>query len=131
MKALFIAAVCCGLGLSAHGQMRDRQVPNPSRVSAAQAEELTRKMAVRLHLNEAQIIKLRSVNEIKLARLDEIQWQYEQDPTGRQARIMELEAQYEQECRLILTPSQLSALREEKPAMEAPQSADPNQNGMG
>ncbi|KAA9339786.1 hypothetical protein F0P96_03990 [Hymenobacter busanensis] len=131
MKAFLIAAFCCCLSIVANAQMRDRQPDMPNQSQTVQADDLTRQMANRLHLNEAQYIKLRAANQIKLAKMDEIQWQFQQDPDTRNAKLIELEAQYEQECQRIFTPSQLSVWREETPANDAPAATDPNQNRLG
>ncbi|GGG51196.1 hypothetical protein GCM10011378_29270 [Hymenobacter glacieicola] len=89
-------------------------------------------MSAQLHLNEAQFIKLREVNKVKLARLEEIQWQYVEDSQQRTAKIAELEAQYEAECGRILTPSQLSLFREEQKRDSSPTPpANSNEGGLG
>ncbi|WP_400190991.1 hypothetical protein [Hymenobacter sp. B81] len=131
MKALLITALCCSVSLAANAQLRDRLVETPSQEVGLNADEMTRQMANRLRLNEAQFIRLKAANQIKLARLNEIRWQYQQDPTAREARLAELEAQYEQECRRILTPTQIGALQDEQTAKDVPASTEPDQNSLG
>jgi hypothetical protein len=86
-----------------------------------------------LHLNEAQYIKLRAANQTKLARIEEINWQYNSNIAEQRAKIGELEAQYEFECSRILTPSQLSLLRSEqqRETQPTPAPADPTEGGLG
>lgn len=134
MKALTLTLMLCGTAMAASAQMKDRIAaapggqPQPTTVTAA---ELTRQMANRLQLHEAQYIRLRSVNQVKLARTDEIQWQYQNDPAERHRKMQELEAQYEQECQRILTPSQIGLLRDELKQNATPMPANPTGNGLG
>lgn len=116
MKALCLLLLLTGLGTAAQAQMKDRYAERPgvSEPSAALVDNMTRTMSLQLQLNEAQFIQLRAVNKIKLARTEEIQWQYHDDLTERNAKLAELESQYELECSRILTPSQLSMLRSEQ-----------------
>ncbi|GAB3223782.1 hypothetical protein GCM10027346_03190 [Hymenobacter seoulensis] len=88
-------------------------------------------MNKQLRLNEAQYIQLRAVNKIKIARADEIQWEFYDNPSLRSAKLAELEAQYEQECSRILTPSQLSLLRDEQKREVVPVPTDGNEGGLG
>lgn len=108
------------------------ELPGMNEPSSIRVDEITRHMSNQLRLNEAQYIKLRAVNKVKLARLDEIQWQYHDDPTRRNALMMELESQYENECSRILTPSQLSVLREEQKRDSVPtQPVNSTEGGIG
>ncbi|AYA36424.1 hypothetical protein D3Y59_04750 [Hymenobacter oligotrophus] len=113
--------------------MRDPQPAAPSHDPVlVEANNLTRHMSERLRLTEAQVVKLRAINHIKVARIDEIQWQYHNDANARKAKLLELEAQYEQECQRILTPSQISLMREEQQQRDAlPADAVPTENGLG
>lgn len=92
--------------------------------------ELTRQMSEQLKLNEGQYIKLSAVNRTRQARLEEIQRNTKNDPAGRTAQLLELQAQYEQECRRILTPTQLSHLPQLQPAQPATPAAGSG-NGVG
>lgn len=132
MKALALAVWLSGVAVAASAQMKDRiaAAPGGQPQPVTTATELTRQMANRLRLNEAQYIRLRAVNEVKLARTDEIQWQYQNDPAERQRKLLELDAQYEQECQRILTPSQISLLRGE-PKRDAPAPTNAAGNGLG
>lgn len=116
MKALFFTCLLVSLGITAQAQMKDRHAERPGTTepSMARVEDMTRSMSRQLQLNEAQFIQLRAVNKIKLARIEEIQWQYHDDATERNAKLAELESQYELECSRILTPSQLSLFRSEQ-----------------
>ncbi|SMB99970.1 hypothetical protein SAMN00120144_3219 [Hymenobacter roseosalivarius DSM 11622] len=88
-------------------------------------------MGSQLRLNEAQYIRLRFVNQIKLARLDEIEYEYT-DAEQRRQKAAELEAQYEAECSRILTPTQLSVFRaEQNQQPEQPNKNDTNAGGLG
>ncbi|MBF9220460.1 hypothetical protein [Hymenobacter ruricola] len=99
---------------SAHAQMSDRLSEHPTygKALAKDAENVTREMANRLHLNEGQVLRLLPLNRTKLAGLNSINREYKTDEAARAAKAAELEAQYEQECSRILTPSQLSQLQQ-------------------
>ncbi|GAB3825947.1 hypothetical protein [Hymenobacter jeollabukensis] len=132
-KALTLALILCGMSAAASAQMKDRiaAMPGGQPQPVTSAAELTRQMASRLKLNEAQYIRLRAINQVKLARMDEIQWQHQQDPAERQRLLTELEAQYEQECQRILTPSQISLMRDELKRDAVPTPTTPAGNGLG
>lgn len=132
MKLLYITVLFCALSSAASAQMQDRVAESPvERRLMLNAEEATRQMASRLSLNEAQYVRLRTVNQIRLVKLDEIEWQYSQNCPERQARIVELESEYEQECRRILTPSQIVLLRDEDRHDAVPKEATSTGNGLG
>ncbi|RAK69985.1 hypothetical protein [Hymenobacter edaphi] len=132
-KALTLALILSGITVAASAQMKDRiaAVPGGQPQPVTSAAELTRQMSNRLKLNEAQYIRLRAINQVKLARMDEIQWQHQQDPAERQRLLTELEAQYEQECQRILTPSQISLMRDELKRDAVPTPTTPAGNGLG
>ncbi|TGE28700.1 hypothetical protein [Hymenobacter metallicola] len=115
---------------TAQKQDKHAELPGSEEVSEARVADLTRQMCNQLHLNEAQYIRLRAANRIKLARLDEIQWQYKGEPAQQHAKIAELEAQYEAECSRILTPSQLSVLRDQQQRDSVP-TPPANEGGIG
>jgi len=125
--------LCLALAsFSVQAQMRDRLSEHPAIVRKAKlidAEAMTREMTNRLHLNEGQFLKLLPINRTKLMGLNSINREYKHDEATRNAKAAELEAQYEQECSRILTPSQLSQLQQShsQPATE-PASAG---NGLG
>ncbi len=114
----------------AHAQFADRAVERPVQnpVFSAEAADLTRQMSSRLHLNEGQYVKLYAVNRTRVAQLGEINNYFKSDEAGRAARLAELDAQYEQECSRILSPSQLSQMHQEQGTPNVP--AD-NGNGRG
>lgn len=82
--------------------------PAPNAAAVAQ----TREMAERLKLNEAQFIRLLSVNRTRLTRQQEIEQANQANPARRSAQLAELQGQYEQECSRILSPTQLSQLQQ-------------------
>ena len=110
------------VSFSAQAQMTDRLAEHPTHRKApvVDAEAMTREMTNRLHLNEGQFLKLLPINRTKLIGLRSINREYKNDEATRNAKTAELEAQYEQECSRILTPSQLSQLqqRNNQPATE-------------
>ena len=110
------------VSFSARAQMADRLAEHPTSQKAppVDAEAMTREMTTRLRLNEGQFLKLLPLNRTKLVRLARISREHKADEATRTAKIAELEAQYEQECSRILTPSQLSQLQQTKtsPATE-------------
>jgi outer membrane lipopolysaccharide assembly protein LptE/RlpB len=134
MKALLLTlTLLLSLTTMASAQKKDKyaEMPGNETVTEARVGELTRQMCNQLHLNEAQYIRLREANRIKLARLDEIQWQYKTDLTQQHTKIAELEAQYEAECSRILTPSQLSMYRSQQQHDDVPAQPASNEGGVG
>ncbi|TGE14401.1 hypothetical protein [Hymenobacter elongatus] len=133
MKSLLLAlSLFLSAAVSAQAQMRDKyaEMPGSGDVSEARVVDLTRQMVTQLHLNEAQYIRLRAANRIKLARLDEIQWEYKANPGQQHSKIAELEAQYEAECSRILTPTQLSVYRNQQQRDSVP-TQPTNEGGIG
>lgn len=132
MKTLLLTLLLVG-GLigSAAAQKRDCYAERPGSITplTSRVDEQMRQMSSQLRLNEAQYIRLRAVNQLKLARLDEIQYEVS-DPQQRHQKISELEAQFEAECSRILSPSQLSMFRAEQQPTVQP-STEPNENGLG
>lgn len=127
----FIIALCLSLAsLSAKAQMADRITEQPKPREAPQREVVaqTREMANRLHLNEGQYLQLLPLNRTRLSTLTGINREHRADAATRAAKTAELEAQFEQECRRILTPSQLSQLQREAQPATAPAG---NGNGLG
>lgn len=120
MCKYFLVTVLALASFSARAQMSDRFTEHPTakstvaRKSSAEtaALALTREMTNRLHLNEGQFLKLLPLNRTKLAGMRGIDHQYQNDEAARAAKTAELEAQFEQECSRILTPSQLSQLQQ-------------------
>jgi hypothetical protein len=116
---------------SAQAQMSDRLSEHPTygKSVAKDAESATREMANRLHLNEGQVLRLLPLNRTKIVGLNSINREYQHDEATRAAKAAELEAQFEQECSRILTPSQLSQLQQNN---SQPNTAPANTgNGMG
>ena len=120
----------------AQAQMSDRLTEHPAGMSrtapkAASPDPVavTREMTERLRLNEGQFLKLLPLNRTRFARTNSINRQYKNDAAMRAEKLSELEAQFEQECSRILTPSQLSQLQQENEAPAA--TPAPSGNGMG
>ncbi|WP_324670702.1 hypothetical protein [Hymenobacter sp. GOD-10R] len=133
MKALFFTfALLVALVNSAAAQMNDWRAERAvsSAPPAEMIDNLTRQMANKLHLNEGQYVQLRAVNEIKLTAIEEIEWQYT-DVIKRNAKLNELEGQYEAECSRILTPTQLSLYHSEFLHDAKPSNVSSKENGVG
>lgn len=75
--------------------------------------EQTREMSTRLRLNEGQFVKLLTLNRTRQTRQREIE-RSTSDLSARTSQLAELQAQYEQECGRILSPSQLSQLQQDE-----------------
>ena len=115
--------MCLSLAsLSARAQMADRiaERPTPREASRQEVVAQTREMAQRLHLNEGQYLQLLPLNRTRLSTLSGINREYRADAPTRAIKAAELEAQFEQECGRILTPSQLSQLQREAQPSTAP-----------
>ncbi|WP_354583054.1 hypothetical protein [Hymenobacter sp. UYCo722] len=110
--------------------MADRitEKPTPREASQREVVSYTREMANRLHLNEGQYLQLLPLNRTRLSTLNGINREYRTDAATRAAKAAELEAQFEQECSRILTPSQLSQLQRSAPPVTAPATTG---NGLG
>ena len=76
------------------------------------ATELTREMGARLQLNEGQYVRLLTLNRTRQTRQREIEQATKNDASARTSQLSELQAQYEQECGRIMSPSQLSQLQQ-------------------
>ena len=76
--------------------------------------ELTREMSARLQLNEGQFVKLLTLNRTRQTRQREIEQTTKADLSARSSQLAELQAQYEQECGRIMSPSQLSQLQQDE-----------------
>ena len=127
----FLTALCLlAASLSAKAQMADRitEQPTPREASRLEVVAQTREMANRLHLNEGQYLQLLPLNRTRLSALSGINREYRADAATRAAKQAELEAQFEQECSRILSPSQLSQLQREAQPTAAPASTG---NGLG
>lgn len=127
----FLTALCLLVAsLSAKAQMADRiaEKPRPREASRQEVVAQTREMANRLHLNEGQYLQLLPLNRTRLSTLNGINREYRADASTRAAKAAELEAQFEQECSRILSPSQLSQLQREAQPAAAPATTG---NGLG
>ncbi len=76
--------------------------------------EQTREMSARLQLNEGQFVKLLTLNRTRQTRQLEIEQTTRHDASARSSQLAELQAQYEQECGRIMSPSQLSQLQQDE-----------------
>lgn len=134
MKSLFLTLLLLGgLSSAAVAQKRDCYAERPGSLepSLARVDGLMRQMSSQLKLNEAQYIRLRTLNQSKLARLDALDYDYP-DAEQRRLKSLELEAQYEADCSRILTPSQLSLFQAEQPQQTTqPTPTDGNDGGIG
>jgi Spy/CpxP family protein refolding chaperone len=76
--------------------------------------EQTREMSTRLHLNEGQFVRLLTLNRTRQTRQHEIEQATPRDLPARTSQLAELQAQYDQECSRLLSPSQLSQLQQDE-----------------
>ncbi|WP_019946630.1 hypothetical protein [Hymenobacter aerophilus] len=132
MKVFLLTLIFLGsLSSMALAQKKEHFAERPEGrdLTAVQAEALTRQMTAQLQLNEAQVARVHRINYIKTSQADEIQWQYHENPSLMQQALSELQSHYDAECGRILTPSQLSLMREQQPATPAPQ--PDTQGGLG
>ncbi|MGI4762217.1 MAG: hypothetical protein ACRYF0_16025 [Janthinobacterium lividum] len=74
--------------------------------------EQTREMSTRLQLNEGQFVRLLTLNRTRQTRQREIEQGTKSDLAARNSQLAELQAQYDQECSRLLSPSQLSLLQQ-------------------
>ena len=71
-------------------------------------------MSTRLHLNEGQFVKLLTLNRTRQTRQQEIEQATPRDLAVRTSQLAELQAQYEQECARLMSPTQLSQLQQDE-----------------
>lgn len=129
---LFVVLLFASAGdVTAQRADRHAELPGSTEPDPIRVDELTRQMCNLLRLNEAQYIQLRALNQAKLARLEEISWQYGDDLATQRAQLSELEARYEAECSRIFTPSQLSVYQAEQRRDAVPTKPDPSEGGLG
>lgn len=91
---------------------------------------MTREMIGPLTLNEGEYIRLRALHQVLLASLDGINAQYVGKPEVKHAKLQELQGQYEQERLRVLSPSQVSHLQSQ-PGQNAMPTIDLNSGGLG
>ncbi|MGY3090465.1 hypothetical protein ACVWYF_003520 [Hymenobacter sp. UYAg731] len=94
------------------------------------ATAMTRVLIGQLNLNEGEYIRLRALHQILLASLDGINAQYVGTPEVKRAKLQELQGQYEQERLRVLSPSQVSHLQSQ-PASNSVPTIDLNSGGLG
>ncbi|RZL06628.1 MAG: hypothetical protein EOO62_18505 [Hymenobacter sp.] len=106
MKTLPFRLLPLALLLALVGKAQTPQSQNPT--------DMTREMSARLHLNEGQFVRLLTLNRTRQTRQREIEQSTnnQKDPSVRNSQLSELQAQYEQECSRIMSPSQLSQLQQ-------------------
>jgi len=105
-KSLFALPVLALLTLPGHAQAI--QAAGPGTPTAA--TELTRAMSTRLQLNEGQYVRLLRINRARQLQQQAIEQATIGNEPVRATRLAELQAQYEQECGRVLSPSQLVQL---------------------
>ena len=103
-STLFLLPLALSLAAASNAQSLPAQTPT----------ELTREMTTRLHLNEGQFVKLLTLNRTRQTRQREIEQATKADAAARSSQLAELQAQYEQECGRIMSPSQLSQLQQDE-----------------
>lgn len=100
--------------LAVAGHSQTNAVGNDPKTAQA-VTTMTREMSNRMLLNEAQYIKLYTINRTRFNRQQEIEHATASDVAARTSQLAELQGQYEQECARILTPTQLSMLQQDQP----------------
>ncbi|RZK18493.1 MAG: hypothetical protein EOO56_15985 [Hymenobacter sp.] len=111
-KTLTLLSALLLLAVAGHSQTN--AVGNDPKTAQA-VTTMTREMSNRMLLNEAQYIKLYTINRTRFNRQQEIEHATASDVAARTSQLAELQGQYEQECARILTPTQLSMLQQDQP----------------
>ena len=70
---------------------------------------VTRSMSAQLGLNEMDYIKLKTLNHDNMAKASAINTQYVNDATLREMKISDLQTDYENQLRSLLSPKQMEA----------------------
>ena len=106
MNAASFRLLALAFGLAATAQAQTPALPTPI--------EQTREMSARLHLNEGQFVRLLTLNRTRQTRQQEIEQATSRDLAARTSQLAELQAQYEQECARLMSPTQLSQLQQDE-----------------
>lgn len=113
MKKLLLSAFLLGAVYTAQAQTNLTATAATSRaVLSMSATEMTRQMYNDLKLNEAQYIKLKTLNQKRLDRFSEIDKMYANDQKMREAKMKEVSAQLDEDFAKVLTPSQFTTYLE-------------------
>ncbi len=108
INSLLLLPVALLLAVGGNAQTTQPKTP----VQPPTPTELTREMTARLQLNEGQYVRLLTLNRTRQTRQREIEESTRKDQSARTSQLSELQAQYEQECGRIMSPSQLSQLQQ-------------------
>jgi len=110
LKSLSALPLFALLAVSAHAQTQPATQPRTHGGAPTAATELTRAMSTRLQLNEGQYVQLLRINRARQLQQQTIEQATIGNESARATRLAELQAQYEQECGRVLSPSQLAQL---------------------
>ncbi|WP_192821004.1 hypothetical protein [Rufibacter sp. LB8] len=113
MKKFFLSALMLGAFYTAQAQTNLTGTAAASRtVLSMSATELSRQMYNDLELNEGQYVKIKSLNQARLDRFNEIERMNSNDIQMRDAKLAEVNTQMDEEFAQILTPKQFTAYLE-------------------
>lgn len=97
---------------------------------ATQATALTKPLINQLKLNEGEYVRLRMLHKRWLVGVADIK-QSTPNPLVQRIEMMGLESRFEQECTRVLTPQQVSELRQDTPHDVMPAQPADDQGGLG
>ncbi len=112
MKKLFLSFIIVAF-FSCVAQAQDVPSSADKRINL-----LTRVMATELQLNEAEFIKLRSLNRERILKSDEIAVLYGSDPALMATKLKEVDDSFDKQFTAILNPVQLAAYTNYKQTTE-------------
>jgi hypothetical protein len=115
MKALFcipVLALTLGFAQLATAAADDNTLQ-------ARATAMTRQLAVKVRLDEAQFVKVRRLNLRLLAETQALKSKLANDPAGLDLQLAQLQDRYEWDMASILWPRQLAAYQQSKASMTA------------
>lgn len=115
MKKLILSMFLLGGVISVQAQTNLAGTAATSQSMASMSStEMTRQMYNDLQLNEGQYIKLKSLNQSKLDRFNEINRMYSNDQQMLKAKMSELNNQLDVEFAEILSPEQFTHYLEQE-----------------
>lgn len=96
-----------GLFFSVAGFAQDRTQPVAD--ARTKAYKMTRIMADNLRLNESEYIRVRTLNEERMAEAAQAAALYQNDPELKDSKLKEIEEQFDRQLQALLSPRQLEA----------------------
>lgn len=86
---------------------------------ASRARVLTQQLAAKVHMNEGQYVKVKRLNMEMLTAVETLKKQFATNPETLDARLAEVQNNYEWDLATVLRPRQMTAYDDAKASMTA------------